>query len=187
MDFSAFSLSPSKGLRLIDSLAHPYVFIRVRPRAWIRMQSGRHFHKRMYLACSFARQPGRKNVDAIKSLGEEGCTIVSRWMAAIMFRSRPVINRKIISPDYKFFSIFWYGFKWRIFFFLWRASFIIIVTGYVVWNKERGFFFRSIREMIDVERKGSVLKLISELNFLFANKDWISNMGLYEYFIFDWF
>lgn len=60
MDFSAFSLSPSKGLRLIDSLAHPYVFIRVRPRAWIRMQSGRHFHKRMYLACTFARQPGRE-------------------------------------------------------------------------------------------------------------------------------
>lgn len=55
--------------------------------------------------------------------------------------------------------------------FSFRASFIIIVTGYVVWNKERGFFFRSIREMIDVERKGSVLKLISELNFLFASKD----------------
>lgn len=127
MDFSAFSLSPSKGLRLIDSLAHPYVFIRVRPRAWIRMQSGRHFHKRMYLACSFARQPGRKNVDAIKSLGEEGCTIVSRWMAAIMFRSRPVINRKIISPDYKFFSIFWYGFKWRMFFFIFTPVLLLLL------------------------------------------------------------
>lgn len=77
--FGVFSLSASKGLRLIDSPAHPYVFIRVRPRAWIRMQRGRHFHKRMYLACTFARQPGRKNADAIKSLGVEGLfAIVSR-------------------------------------------------------------------------------------------------------------
>lgn len=59
-----------------------------------------------------------------------------------MFRSRPVINRKIISPDYKFFSIFWYGFKWRIFFFALALLLVVQVMSFGI-RKEVFFSFDS--------------------------------------------